>query len=226
MAMEQRMVDLIRNFYKPKIDDFDNLIRGCESPIEEKLIGKLASQLDPKTRVTGQWKIAGYRADFMVEVRGLKTIIECDGKEFHNYPDDVQRDLKILDSGEVNRIIRFRGCDIVFQMDECLRVLRDWMPEAFGESQGNIIASHVSICGTCLPIIRVRLGREEMNEKGEKLKQLIACEICKSFGATAGRESVIAQFKSPNWNRDLGPMAGHVVSMGDLVMDFVRNEMS
>lgn len=65
-----------------------------ESVFEEEVYNEIVKIL-PEDSITPQYKIGGYRLDFMIEYKGHKIALECDGKAYHStdvaYIEDMQR---------------------------------------------------------------------------------------------------------------------------------------
>ncbi len=110
-------------------------MKETESPIEEKLLDSLLPCLAPGVRIETQVPIytsgGNYRVDFSLITKERVYVIECDGKDFHDYKKDLWRDLNILSSGTVDEIYRFRGCDIHHSVESCVAFLRAMTPDLF-----------------------------------------------------------------------------------------------
>ena len=69
----------------------DELTENC---FEEEIYNELVKVVEP-ANIHAQYKVGGYRLDFMVETNGKKVAIECDGKSYHQseqaYAEDKQR---------------------------------------------------------------------------------------------------------------------------------------
>ena len=65
-----------------------------ESVFEEEVYNEIV-KIIPDNTITPQYKIGGYRLDFMIEYNGHKIALECDGKAYHStdvaYIEDMQR---------------------------------------------------------------------------------------------------------------------------------------
>lgn len=59
--------------------------------------------------------------------------IEIDGKEFHDYRRDLERDFKILGAGVVPKIYRIRARDVVFRLHDTLHLLALLEPFLFSK---------------------------------------------------------------------------------------------
>ena len=98
----------------------------CESPIEEKLIKKLYELgYQPYSQV----KCGYYRIDISLYVRGRKIAIECDGKEYHSSPSQVEHDQKKNYYLKKNKwdVIRLRGTDIHRDLNGCIKIIEKRM---------------------------------------------------------------------------------------------------
>ncbi|MDR2407585.1 MAG: DUF559 domain-containing protein [Bacteroidales bacterium] len=65
-----------------------------ESVFEEEVYNEIV-QIIGEDAIHPQFKIGGYRLDFMLDINGYKIALECDGKAYHNtdqaYAEDMQR---------------------------------------------------------------------------------------------------------------------------------------
>lgn len=104
----------------------------CDSPIEELMLAHLANRLvfighelsweKPKLKcerdgpvITAQAPVGGFVLDFLVEHRGKRFAIECDGHEYHDrtrqqVAKDKQRDRRVICHGV--ETLRFSGSEI------------------------------------------------------------------------------------------------------------------
>ena len=108
----------------------------CDSPIETKFNRFTLRFLSDRTRVCRQHRIRTgkglKRVDFLyVSASGKRIAVECDGKDWHCASVDSVRDNAILETGEVDRIIRFRGCDIWHREVDVSWLLSITAPELF-----------------------------------------------------------------------------------------------
>jgi very-short-patch-repair endonuclease len=103
------------------------LLDQCESPIERQLVRELGRALLPDVEVTCQREIRAlgkyHRVDFYIEHAGKRLVIECDGRQFHNFRADKERDGRLLADGGVDMVIRFRGCDILYLPEMCINAI-------------------------------------------------------------------------------------------------------
>jgi very-short-patch-repair endonuclease len=101
-----------------------------ESPIE----AQLEQAVRPKLHVEATWQRqvevetpgGNYRLDFVASMGARVVGLECDGREFHNWFDDKDRDLNILRAGCVNAIMRFPGANIHHAHPEELTAYLGW----------------------------------------------------------------------------------------------------
>jgi very-short-patch-repair endonuclease len=105
----------------------------CESPIEVMLGSQLQADLPAQWALVPQYKLRGFRFDFAVfpagESQTPKLLIECDGRQFHNSPEQIQRDARKTELCCELRIplLRFTGREIYrdqrFCSAQCLACL-------------------------------------------------------------------------------------------------------
>ncbi len=109
------------------------------SPIEEFFAWNFVKYANPNIDIRKQELISTthgkFFLDFAVEDQQGYTIgIECDGKEFHDLYRDEWRDAIILGKGQISEIVRIRGADIHYNIEDVLFVLLIWFPNLFSES--------------------------------------------------------------------------------------------
>lgn len=67
-----------------------------ESPLEELLAANVLGWIDhcgvTGVTVSTQVSVGPYRADMMIECRGQRLVVECDGATFHNNPKAIAHD--------------------------------------------------------------------------------------------------------------------------------------
>lgn len=107
-----------------------------QSPIEERMHHILTRSILKSVSICQQHKVktdSGIkRLDFLLQTNGGRRVaIECDGKEWHDAEKDSVRDAAILRSKLVDRIIRFRGCDIWHRDIDVMWLLCEFAPELF-----------------------------------------------------------------------------------------------
>lgn len=107
-----------------------------QSPIEERMHHILTCSILKSVSICQQHKVktdSGIkRLDFLLQTNGGRRVaIECDGKEWHDAAKDSVRDMAILRSKLVDRIIRFRGCDIWHRDIDVRWLLCELAPELF-----------------------------------------------------------------------------------------------
>ena len=133
-----------------KLDDASSLqpCTWAESPLEELFWANtkryLAEGVVPHAQVEVATQWGAFRLDFLFEVEGRKVAVECDGKDFHNARRDEWRDALIMDAGGADEIVRFRGCNLTYSLEDCLAILRFWEPGLFsprGLAQLEVLAS-------------------------------------------------------------------------------------
>lgn len=92
--------DISKYSYEEPRRDLDETAYGLtESPFEEEVYEELVSLL-PKESIHPQYKVGGYRLDFLLTVGDKRIALECDGKAYHQseeaFVEDMQRQ-KILE---------------------------------------------------------------------------------------------------------------------------------
>jgi very-short-patch-repair endonuclease len=107
----------------------------CESPIERRfwrILEARAEHFGFKARP--QFKHGRYRYDFAVERDGRTlAVIECDGRQFHSTPEQLERDhAKDVSAEEAGfEVFRFSGREIHRDAGDCVEqvLFRLWRPE-------------------------------------------------------------------------------------------------
>lgn len=99
--------------------------KQLESPMEELLFVALKAA---KINVTPQVQIGPFRVDFLVEMRGLRIAIECDGRAFHHINGqqilgDYRRQRALLEARVM--VIRFTGGEIFKDPHGCAQEVKD-----------------------------------------------------------------------------------------------------
>jgi very-short-patch-repair endonuclease len=104
-----------------------------ESPIEDDFAWHFQKYLCGDLRFHAQFPSGPYRLDFAVSGARLPGTIafECDGREFHDYFEDEERDREILERGKVLAIYRMRGTDIAYRINDLLSLIAWWDPALF-----------------------------------------------------------------------------------------------
>ncbi|WP_181897215.1 DUF559 domain-containing protein [Winogradskyella pacifica] len=109
----------------------------CESPIERIFLSEIVKYLEVGTQIGQQieysTKIGNFRVDFLIKKGKLEYVIELDGKEFHKEENDIWRDSFLLGEKKVKTIIRIKGKDITYNINECLYFLSQVFPESFSQ---------------------------------------------------------------------------------------------
>ncbi len=111
----------------------------CESPIEELFAYNVCKYLSEDSQLKPQVSIptlcGSFRLDFMISnISGLNIGVECDGKDFHDARRDEWRDAMILgDNSDIQGILRFRGVDIKYRINDLLFLTSKIYPLLFSE---------------------------------------------------------------------------------------------
>jgi hypothetical protein len=114
-----------------------------ESPLENLFFDQLLKRLPRGTPFETQVNVptlcGTFRLDMLATVQGRRIGLEVDGQEYHDEYRDEWRDAMILGDGQADEIIRFRGCDLVYHLDDCQFLLSKIQPLLFGERQTDVI---------------------------------------------------------------------------------------
>ena len=109
-----------------------------ESPLEDAFAWGLTKHLRPGTNLQKQVEVrticGDFRLDFVATTAsGLRVAYECDGAEFHEAQRDEWRDAMILGSNAVDTIIRLRGSDLTYHLNDVLWLLANWNSDVFSD---------------------------------------------------------------------------------------------
>ena len=105
--------------------DFDQLLKGCESEIEERLLHALYPALGPNSQgdLRSQYKIDYYK-DMPVTLPDFafpdaKIVIYCDGYEYHSDSNSFQKDRQQSRELQLKGwiVLRFGGAEILNDTD-------------------------------------------------------------------------------------------------------------
>jgi hypothetical protein len=114
-----------------------------ESPLERLFHDQLLKRIPLGVTIEPQVEVrtlcGTFRLDFMVQVSGRRVGLEVDGKEFHDEWRDEWRDAMILGDSQADEIIRFRGCDLTYHLDDCMYLLSRIQPLLFSERQAGVM---------------------------------------------------------------------------------------
>jgi very-short-patch-repair endonuclease len=131
------------------------LAGAVESPIEEMFGGALTAALrrgytpeqfgiynpsEPNEHPLGcivlisQFDLLRFRYDFALRLQGKPRpflLIECDGKRFHNTPEQIANDRRKDDCAQKHGIhlLRFTGGEIHYHIDDCLAKVIKFLEE-------------------------------------------------------------------------------------------------
>ena len=115
-----------------------------ESLLEDAFAWGLSKVLSPGTILEKQVEVkticGDFRLDFVATaVAGRQVAYECDGAEFHEQQRDEWRDAMILGANAVDSIIRLRGSDLTYHLDDVLWLLSKWDPDMFSDRSQKIL---------------------------------------------------------------------------------------
>jgi hypothetical protein len=190
---------------------FAALIPGLQTPIEKVMEDLLRTNIPTQIPWASEVDIdadgKGFRADFVASSFGSHVGIECDGADFHDFWTDHARDMRILTSGRhgepplpITDMIRFRGCDLVYEPSLCLQWLRSFFPQLFDVNAVPLTPEETALASAGLrgiriqPVVRTIVGNSgwlEMKRIGSN---------CLNVSARDGKR-VVVQMKSPYWRK-------------------------
>ena len=108
-------------------------IDRCESPIEESFFRHANRALLNDAEIIPQFPALRYRLDFLVQGRGRRVGVECDGHRWHlnRGAYDARRDREIVSAGIVSHIHRFTGRQLYNSPAACILRLAELEPVLF-----------------------------------------------------------------------------------------------
>ena len=89
---------------QPRAVSQNNGLSESESPFEEEVYDQLLSHFkDEEIEIEPQYKIGGFRVDFLIKTKSKDIILECDGKAYHQseeaYAHDIYRQRELENLG-------------------------------------------------------------------------------------------------------------------------------
>jgi DNA helicase-2/ATP-dependent DNA helicase PcrA len=123
LSLEQlnSLLDLVNvNISSPQLlSEFDAEV--MYTPIEKIFYDKLIKNnisFEPQVR------IGRFFVDFLITINNIKTIVECDGRDYHDRERDTNRDKELEKEGY--RIVRFSGSRLYYDCDQCIEELMSY----------------------------------------------------------------------------------------------------
>jgi hypothetical protein len=115
-----------------------------DSPLEDSFAWALTKYLRPGTNLEKQVEVRTicgvFYLDFVATTTtGRRVAYECDGGEFHEAQRDEWRDAMILGANAVDTIIRLRGSDLTYHLEDVLWLLANWDPDVFSTRSQHIL---------------------------------------------------------------------------------------
>ena len=108
-----------------------------ESPIERLFLEEIVKYLEIGTQIEQQLeyktKIGNFRIDFKFKNGAEEFAVELDGKKFHNVANDIWRDAFLLGESKIKSIVRIKGKDVTYSLNECVYFLSKIFPKSFSE---------------------------------------------------------------------------------------------
>ena len=178
-----------------------------ESPIEERLAIALLPQLHESIELESQVQVkaaCNYRVDFMIIAHNRTIVIECDGREYHDFATDQVRDIDLLKFGGIDEVYRFRGIDINHNPETCANEIIKFAPylqDPLAEPltlEGAYIAASSFPGRNDKPIIRKKATIDQLTPKTWSV--LRGASTFAVLDAEASPATIIVQFKTPFWD--------------------------
>lgn len=107
------------------------------------------------------------RPDFLIENNVVAYWIECDGKDFHDFTGDREKDWDVLTAIEMKSVIRFRGCDLHYNANLCRGIFAAAAPDIFLPGQHFDMLSILGIVKSVkdiFPIIRFAIPKNDKSK--------------------------------------------------------------
>jgi very-short-patch-repair endonuclease len=98
-------------------------IRG-DSPLEELFWHRLSGTEQGWQGAIDQFEIGNYRADAILDINGHAVIVELDGKAYHHWERDFERDSVLLN--EVSAVIRIPYAALKQHTFGTFKILEQW----------------------------------------------------------------------------------------------------
>jgi very-short-patch-repair endonuclease len=183
------------------------LNKNFESPIEERLADAMAKVLPDHVRCVPQLELAAegvrYRADFVLQAGNRLSVVEADGRDFHDRGNDRIRDLRMLNACGISDVFRFRGCDIHFDAECCVDFLVSYgrhlrQPDARPLDGADVLLGGYSTSAWQIkPTLRLRIALASAIQYRKQIEEGQGGTI---VGATADGKAAVAEIVSPDWD--------------------------
>lgn len=124
--------------HRYQLDQWGHHIPGpFESPIEETFaesaLKYFRPSLEVQKQVEVQTQVGRFRLDFLISSEKERVAIECDGREYHRFRQDLWRDAAILSEKHVDKIYRLSGEGIYYHLEDCIYIMSQWDPQLFSK---------------------------------------------------------------------------------------------
>src|SRR5688572_5827088 len=105
-----------------------------DSPLEADFAWHVAKYVSNEVHLDRQVAVETICGRFVLDFvatnpAGARVAFECDGKEFHHAGRDEWRDAMILGADGVDSILRLRGSDLTYHINDVLYITAVWHPE-------------------------------------------------------------------------------------------------
>jgi very-short-patch-repair endonuclease len=117
-----------------------------ESGLEQSFWHSFFKCIGPFSFYSPQYVINPYRLDGIVVTQSRRIGIELDGKAFHNKQRDWERDKYILQTGQLDEIIRIPYAAMTYFRDGVFRILSHWHIEFAFRSFDMMVMSWGDFC--------------------------------------------------------------------------------
>lgn len=115
-----------------RLEEHDTTGIRADSPIERALLGSILSWIahnDAQVEVSTQEPVGPFRADILVTDGDRRLVVEADGAEFHNSPEQVERDKRRdrFCATQGIAVMRFTGAEITRDPRGCAAEVGLWI---------------------------------------------------------------------------------------------------
>lgn len=116
------LLEMLKNPEPPLKRSYEQCMAACESEAEAEFLRCIAKRMS-LNGIQQQVEIGRFRCDFVID----GCAIEIDGKPFHDFKRDMQRDAEILATKQVERVIRIPAAAHFYYREEVPHIVRMWL---------------------------------------------------------------------------------------------------